>query len=199
MTKSEALLFFPFDESEEEIEEVYESLLFDYKLFFQSKVPIRKVFNSKIQKLKKMHEAFLILGGQIESAIFESDLKLTNGSMLDVFNQYQRLRNSIKVQLLSVENAVELEKIVNQYLLLEDMYRNYWPQIELDSEEQISVSVEPDSMLLLKALKELEGEQISDFSQLQSKSSEKIENNSLNIILMEAKRLSLLRKMDEHE
>ncbi len=199
MTKSEALLFFPFDKSEEEIEEVYENLLFEYKLFFQSKVPIRKVFNSKIQKLKKMHEAFLILGGQIESAIFESDLKLTNGSMLDVFNQYQRLRNSIKVQLLSVENAVELEKIVNQYLLLEDMYRNYWPQIELDSEEQISVSVEPDSMLLLKALKELEGEQISDFSQLQSKSSEKIENNSLNIIMMEAKRLSLLRKMDEHE
>ena len=199
MTKSEALLFFPFDESEEEIEEVYESLLFEYKLFFQSKVPIRKVFNSKIQKLKKMHEAFLILGGQIESAIFESDLKLTNGSMLDVFNQYQRLRNSIKVQLLSVENAVVLEKIVNHYLLLEEMYRNYWPQIELDSEEQISVSVEPDSMLLLKALKELEGEQISDFSQLQSKSSEKIENNSLNIILMEAKRLSLLRKMDEHE
>jgi hypothetical protein len=114
MTKSEALLFFPFDESEEEIEEVYESLLFEYKLFFQSKVPIRKVLNSKIQKLKKMHEAFLILGGQIESAIFESDLKLTNGSMLDVFNQYQRLRNSIKVQLLSVENAIELEKIVNQ-------------------------------------------------------------------------------------
>ena len=199
MTKSEALLFFPFDKSEEEIEEVYENLLFEYKLFFQSKVPIRKVFNSKIQKLKKMHEAFLILGGQIESAIFESDLKLTNGSMLDVFNQYQRLRNSIKVQLLSVENAVELEKIVNQYLLLEDMYRNYWPQIELDSQEQISVSVEPDSMLLLKALKELEGEQICDFSQLQRKSAEKIENNSLNIILMEAKRLSLLRKMDEHE
>lgn len=199
MTKSEALLFFPFDESEEEIEEVYESLLFEYKLFFQSKVPIRKVFNSKIQKLKKMHEAFLVLGGQIESAIFELDLKLTNGSMLDLFNQYQRLRNSIKVQLLSVENAVELEKIVNHYLLLEEMYRNYWPQIELDSEEQISVSVEPDSMSLLKALKELEGEQICDFSQLHSKSAEKIENNSLNIILMEAKRLSLLRKMDEHE
>ncbi len=199
MTKSEALLFFPFDESEEEIEEVYESLLFEYKLFFQSKVPIRKVFNSKIQKLKKMHEAFLVLGGQIESAIFELDLKLTNGSMLDLFNQYQRLRNSIKVQLLSVENAVELEKIVNHYLLLEEMYRDYWPQIELDGEEQISVSVEPDSMSLLKALKELEGEQICDFSQLHSKSAEKIENNSLNIILMEAKRLSLLRKMDEHE
>ena len=199
MTKSEALLFFPFDESEEEIEEVYESLLFEYKLFFQSKVPIRKVFNSKIQKLKKMHEAFLVLGGQIESAIFELDLKLTNGSMLDLFNQYQRLRNSIKVQLLSVENAVELEKIVNHYLLLEEMYRNYWPQIELDGGEQISVSVEPDFMSLLKALKELEGEQICDFSQLHSKSAEKIENNSLNIILMEAKRLSLLRKMDEHE
>ena len=199
MTKSEALLFFPFDESEEEIEEVYESLLFEYKLFFQSKVPIRKVFNSKIQKLKKMHEAFLVLGGQIESAIFELDLKLTNGSMLDLFNQYQRLRNSIKVQLLSVENAVELEKIVNHYLLLEEMYRNYWPQIELDGGEQISVSVEPDFMSLLKALKELEGEQICVFSQLHSNSAEKIENNSLNIILMEAKRLSLLRKMDEHE
>jgi hypothetical protein len=199
MTKSEALLFFPFDESEEEIEEVYESLLFEYKLFFQSKVPIRKVFNSKIQKLKKMHEAFLILGGQIESAIVELDLELTNGSMLDVFNQYQRLRNTIKVQLLSVENAVELEQIIVDYLLLEEEYRIHWPHIELDEGEQISVSIEPDSMLLLKALKELKGEQISDFSQLQSKSSEKIENNSLNIILMEAKRLSLLRKMDEHE
>ena len=199
MTKSEALLFFPFDKSEEELEEVYENLLFEYKLFFQSKVPIRKVFNSKIQKLKKMHEAFLILGGQIESAIFELDLKLTNGSMLDVFNQYQRLRNSIKVQLLSVENAVELEKTVKQYLLLEEVYRNYWPKIELDGGEQISISVEPDSMSLLKALKELERGQICDFSQLHSKSAEKIENNSLNIILMEAKRLSLLRKMDEHE
>jgi hypothetical protein len=119
--------------------------------------------------------------------------------MLDVFNQYQRLRNSIKVQLLSVENAVELEKTVKQYLLLEEVYRNYWPQIELDGGEQISISVEPDFMSLLKALKELEGEQICDFSQLNSKSTEKIENNSLNIILMETKRLSLLRKMDEHE
>jgi hypothetical protein len=199
MTKSEALLFFPFDESEEEIEEVYENLLFEYKLFFQSKVPIRKVFSSKIQKLKKMHAAFLVLGGHVESSSLELDLKLKNGSMLDVFNQYQRLRNSIKVQLLSVENAVELEKTVKQYLLLEEVYRNYWPQIELDGGEQISISVEPDSMSLLKALKELEGEQICDFSQLNSKSTEKIENNSLNIILMETKRLSLLRKMDEHE
>jgi hypothetical protein len=201
MTKSEALLFFPFDESEEEIEEVYESLLFDYKLFFQSKVPIRKLFNSKIQKLKKMHEAFLVLGGEIESVSEELlDLKFINGSsMLDLFNQYQRHRNSIKVQLLSVENAVELEQIIMDYLHLEKEYRIHWPHIELDEDEQISVSVETDSMLLLKALKELEEEQISDFSQLQSKSSEKIENNSLNIILMEAKRLSLLRKMDEHE
>jgi hypothetical protein len=119
--------------------------------------------------------------------------------MLDLFNQYQRHRNSIKVQLLSVENAVELEQIIMDYLHLEKEYRIHWPHIELDEDEQISVSVETDSMLLLKALKELEEEQISDFSQLQSKSSEKIENNSLNIILMEAKRLSLLRKMDEHE
>ena len=199
MTKREALLFFPFDDLEDEIEEVYEGVLFEYKLFFQSKVPIRKVFCSKIHKLKKMHEAFLVLGGKIESVNLELDLKLTNGSMLDVFNQYQRLRNSIKVQLLSVENAIELEQIIIDYLLLEEEYRIHWPHIELDEGEQISVSVEPDSMLLLKALKELDLDKTVNFNDLESKSAEKKENNSLNIILMEAKRLSLLRKMDEHE
>ena len=199
MTKREALLFFPFDDLEDEIEEVYEGVLFEYKLFFQSKVPIRKVFCSKIHKLKKMHEAFLVLGGKIESVNLELDLKLTNGSMLDVFNQYQRLRNSIKVQLLSVENAIELEQIIIDYLLLEEEYRIHWPHIEIDEGEQISVSVEPDSMLLLKALKELDLDKTVNFNDLESKSAEKKENNSLNIILMEAKRLSLLRKMDEHE
>lgn len=199
MTKREALLFFPFDDLEDEIEEVYEGVLFEYKLFFQSKVPIRKVFCSKIHKLKKMHEAFLVLGGKIESVNLELDLKLTNGSMLDVFNQYQRLRNSIKARLLSVETAIELEQIIIHYLLLEEEYRIHWPHIELDEGEQISVSVEPDSMLLLKALKELDLDKTVNFNDLESKSAEKKENNSLNIILMEAKRLSLLRKMDEHE
>lgn len=199
MTKSEALLFFSFDESEEEIEEVYENLLFEYKLFFQSKVPIRKVFRAKIQKLKKMHEAFLVLGGKTENTVLEIDLKLTNGSMLDVFNRYQRHRNSIKVKLLSVESADELEQLIHFYLKLEDEYRTFWPQIELEEKEKISVGIEPDVMLILSALRELELQQICDFSQLASESKEKKENNSLNIILMEAKRLSLLRKMDENE
>ena len=86
MTKKEAFLFFPHTD-QDDLYDLYEERLFEYKTFFITKFPIEKVYKAKEKKLLQMHEAFTVLSGKeatFKEPFFEK-FELKSDAILETF------------------------------------------------------------------------------------------------------------------
>lgn len=199
MTIEEAKLFFPFEE-EDDLEDLYEERLFEYKQFFLSKALLKKVFSAKIKKMLKMHQAYeLLVGESLSHKKIDFAIQFTNSDLVAVFSEFQAQKNKLKLFIQQANSAVEIEQVLELYFQLQEAYIQQWPLLEVSDDESIQVSVEPDDMELLKALKEVSKSGAINILDIVNFNSQTVENNSMNMIVMEAKRLSLLRKIDRNE
>ena len=200
MTLEEANLFFPCDDIED-IEELYEERLFEYKQFFLSKPIISKVYQAKLSKLMKMHEAFLVISGLgINHKIFSSphsEFKTSN--LKELFDLFQSERNKWKILIQNSRDAIDLKSCVYDVIEMHQKYMQKWPIFDLENNESISVSIEPDVMQMLKAIKEVNELGYVSLVDVKRMQFDKTENNSIRMIVLEAKRLSLLRKLEGNE
>lgn len=189
MTKEEARLFFAVPAGVEP-EEFYEEQLFEYKQFFLSKAPIRKVFLSKLEKLKQMDNAFRTQ----EELEMESYLQVDESpvafpdNILSAFQLFEKEKGKFKLQLMSAFDAKSIYVAVVNYLSVIAGYREKW---QLPEGQELAydgnVSKEADPMEILseiRAFKEQGGEEFKDVI--------KIGSNSF--LLNEMKRVSLLNK-----
>ena len=195
MTKEEAILFFPCKD-EDDFQEIYEDLFFEYKQFFLSKPPIRKVFLAKKVKMQKMHEAYLLIAGK-EDVVINNEMQkfeyTFSNSILDTFNLYQHYRNELKIKILKSNNSIELTPIIDQILRLQSIYSEIWGEFEISESENIIISKEIDPMYLLLAIQEFNKLGGITFKDLHLKI-----NISPILLINEAKRLSLCRKLEKN-
>lgn len=188
MTLQEAKLFFPFEEADD-LDDLYAERLFEYKQFFISKTPIRKVFESKLVKLKQMHDAYCLL---TNSEVEEIDIKQKrivqfSDELKSAFSEWERLKSQVKQELTIANHALQLIQTISWYLSIVDTYRLKWYTEELIEVEIDQLSKDPDPMEILQA--------INDFEQSGGKTFEDILKMRSNIYLLkEMKRLSLLVK-----
>lgn len=194
MNKNEALLFFPFNE-EDDLLDIYEERLFEYKQFFISKFPISKVFLAKEKKMLQMHESFLVLGGKINSNKnnYYFDTYTFSDSILETFNTYQNHRNDLKNFISQSTSALEISLLIHKLLELQSIYSDKWMNIEALPEKEIAISTESDPMTLLNYILEFNKLGGILFSDLNTK-----RNILPEILLNEAKRLSLCRKLENN-
>lgn len=189
MTKNEALLFFPLI-SGDEIIDLYEEYLFEYKQFFLTKYPIEKVFLAKSLKMNKMHNAFIVLGGKTIKSTSISNLEYQQKeNILECFNYYQNLKINLKCRLNKCNNAIAINDYIYQLIQLEKKYAENWSASIKISDDKVLISKEPDPMLILKAIREfniLGGKTFNDLKTMK--------NISPNLLINEAKRLSLYFK-----
>ncbi len=191
MTNKEALLFFPLPK-DEDIEDFYEELLFEYKQFFISKFPINKVFIAKEKKMLQMHEAYEFLGGEQNDREFlnyEIPLNLPS-SIKECFEVYQQNRNLLKNKILKSSSYFEITSLINSLLELQRIYSLKWTIVSHLPDTEIQISNEPDPMALLLAIKEFNSKGGITFDDLNTK-----RNISPDLLLNEAKRLSLSTKI----
>lgn len=191
MTNKEALLFFPLPK-DEDIEDFYEELLFEYKQFFISKFPINKVFIAKEKKMLQMQEAYEFLGGKQNGRDFfnyEIPLNLPS-SIKECFEVYQQNRNLLKSKILKATSSYEITSFINSLLELQNIYSSKWSNVSHLPDTEIQISNESDPMALLLAIKEFNSKGGITFDDLNTK-----RNISPDLLLNEAKRLSLSTKI----
>ena len=190
MNKNEALLFFPVIEGENIID-LYEEYLFEYKTYFLTKYPIEKVFRAKAKKMNQMHDAFILLGGEISKSTKFSNLEYQQKeNILECFNYYQKLKINLKSKLNKSNNAIEINNCIQQLIQLEKEYAENWSVLKNLPENEVIISKEPDPMLILIAIKEfnlLGGKTFNDLNTMK--------NISSDLLINEAKRLSLSLKI----
>ena len=193
MNKNEALLFFPVTEGENIID-LYEEYLFEYKTYFLTKYPIEKVFRAKAKKMNQMHDAFVLLGGKInKSTSFPSLEYKQKENILECFNYYQTFKNNLKSTLNNCNNAIDINSLLQLLLQLEKAYAENWSISTNLTDIEVIISKEPDPMSLLKAIREFNALGGNTFKDLNT-----MKNISPDLLINEAKRLSLCRKLENN-
>ncbi|MFN5418152.1 MAG: hypothetical protein ACK5B9_13930 [Flavobacteriia bacterium] len=186
MTEKEARVFLNLsaDFDEDEIVEAQENLLFELKQFFLTRVPLRKLFQSRLEKLIKLEETFSVY--KIEMQKFKKiamNFNFESDDILLVYNSYQAENKRLKSLISQSYIPSEVSFYVEQLIYLEKKYAQKWFS-DSNLDENIIVSKEADAMELLESIKNYEGK---SFSALK-----KNENSPSETLLNEMKRLSLL-------
>lgn len=188
MTIKEAQLFFPHEESDQLID-LYEDRLFEYKQFFLSKAPIRKVFVSKMDKLKQMEEAYFVLSN-IEVSVNSINAQTTitfSDEVLKAFTEWELFKSQFKQQLMLSNDGQSIIKTVTDFLSVVDLYHSKWYTDEEIDIEIETLSKDPDPMYVLEAIKDFNSQGGVYFDDI-------LKMNTNSFLLKEMKRLSLLSK-----
>lgn len=194
MTKEEAFLFFPHAE-DDDIGNLYEQRVFEYKQFFLSSPPFRIVFLAKEKKMQQMHTAYLFFSGKSETQETKAINAVYNFSdlILETFNYYQQNLNLLKNKISQSNTVPELSALTHELLQLRSSYYQNWMIEEDFIEKEIAISKEIDPMELLLAIQEFNKLGGFTFDDLNSK-----RNISPILLINEAKRLSLCRKLEKN-
>jgi hypothetical protein len=189
MKIEEAKIYLPIEEGDE-LEDAFEEKLFEFKQFFTSRFPVPKLFNSKLNKLKKLTQAFEVLGGDKEEVVGFTDYAFNPENLSDSFSQYSMLSNEFKARIYNAKGGGELKELVIRYIELTRDYASLW-QCGFQDFEGVIVSKEVDPMALEKELR----------NEAHIKSGNDIDFNAsgMKLIAQESKRLSLWLKMDGDE
>lgn len=194
MTKQEAHLFFSYDE-EADIEECWEEHFFAQKQYFLTHTPIPKVWLSKIRRLSKQYEAFLVLSDQEMQKAEQKNGVIPKidfpENFIAAFHQLHQLRTQHKSKILQVENPFQMGEAIKAWLEIETQYAHYWSVPESEKMEiPVAQSKEPDPMEWIACMK---------------RTSKEIKSNAIHDLKMnyknlpadaqkEVKRLTLLSK-----
>jgi len=198
MTLSEAKIYFPFDTDaegnldKEDVLDLYDERLFEFKQFFLSKAIVKKVFLAKLEKLKKFEEAFSMI---VEQPFIWQDLSQQKTQFPDhvrhSFELFELRKSEIKKRITASENGSELNESVLNLLQLSDDYSKNWiigSSLEVEIE---ALSKEPDSMEILQAIRDFESQGGITYSDIL------VQKNN-HPLMKEMKRVSLLfQKMNE--
>ena len=129
MTEAEARIFLGY-EPDDELEDVIEDKLFEFKQFFLSKPIIWSTFTARLEKLAKVKEAIACLGGSEKMSSVNLPVFQSTELILDAFQGFQEVRNACFLAINRATTCQELEIIINSLLNSHTTYASLWPDIE---------------------------------------------------------------------
>ena len=190
MTREDALLYLPI-ESDDELDDVYDERLHEFQRFFISNVPVSRLFNAKIETLKKIHRAYEVLANEkidAEFAPYEM-LSYTTDNLYDLVVQFQNNQNNLRQGIVMSESVLELIDVAQQMLENMRSYAACWKVGFNETLPDIRVTHPIDEVGLL-----IELEELNKTNSLAMKDVVNLDSTSL--VYKEAIRLSLWRKLE---
>jgi len=187
MTEAEARIFLGY-EPEDDLEDVIEDKLFEFKQFFLSKPIIWSTFNARLEKLSKVKAAIACLGGSEKISSVNLPVFQSTELILDAFQGFQEVRNACFLAINRASTCDELETIIDSLLTSHISYTSLWPDIAFVPSTVI-LSKEPDPMDLLSGIKSVNLSGIVTFADL----AEKLTDQS-TCVAEESKRLFMLHQ-----
>lgn len=187
MTEAEARIFLGY-EPEDELEDVIENKLFEFKQFFLSKPVIWSTFKARLEKLAKIKEAIACFGEAENKPSVNLPIFQSTENMLEAFQSFQQVRNTCFLAINRATTCEELELIIDSLLNSHTSYASLWPDLAFVSSTVI-LSKEPDPMDLLSGIKSVNLSGIVTFTDL----AEKLTEQS-TCVAEESKRLFMLHQ-----
>ncbi|TNE56199.1 MAG: hypothetical protein EP338_01120 [Bacteroidetes bacterium] len=169
------------------IQEALESLLFDLKNFFRTRLAVRKLFEPKLKQLQNLME--------IEQVLFEDEKKIGDAkgyhfsdlNLEACFLKYHQIRNETWSRMMAARGAAEIHDEAIRLLELQICYAEAWFCPENKDVGGVIISREPDTMQLLQQIRLYAERGGTSFQQLCLG-----EKQAPEELVLEQKRLSLL-------
>ncbi len=192
MTTAEATIHLHINPNES-IEEVLEIKLFEFKTFFLQKTILDKVFKSRLEKLKRIEQAYLTLSKENLKPITPQNFDLIESNeIITIYNDFQAKLNKIKLNINQANSTNQLIYTVEKLLTLHNQYLEKWPETNYSGE--VLISKEKNPMELFFAIQKFQQNGGNYFEDLVKK-----ENICPEILRNETKRLSLCRNLNKNE
>lgn len=192
MTESEAKLYLPFSD-EDDLDELFEEKLFEQKQFFLQRMPVSKVITARLDKMKKMEDAYSFFGGEVES-FYPKEVQLKPYSshvVKEIFSVHESNKNLLKLKLTQAQSISEIRFYLDQLVETTSDYAQKWKLENTNTNDSVKVSTEPDSMFLLEEINKFEELGFRSFDDLQHLLTE-------SPLVQEANRLSLWLKLENN-
>ncbi len=197
MNREEALIYLPVQDADER-DDLYEEKLFECKQFLINRFPIGKIIKSRMDKILKVEEAFLALGGSVKPFSSEKRdeiLTLSNRlptfqSLQEAFDWYHSERNLLKLKLNGAQSAREMEAYLQGLLTITKVYAEQWFVSRTPTDANPISSQEPDPMELQAAFKQFDGTDKLTSAVLETLTDD-------HVLLREAKRLTFWLTSEE--
>lgn len=187
MTETEARIFLGY-EPEDELEDVIEDKLFEFKQFFLSKPIIWSTFTARLEKLAKIKEAIACFDETEISSSVNLPVFQSTENILDAYQSFQQVRNACFLAINRATTCQELEMIIDSLVTSHTTYASLWPDVAFVSSTVI-LSKEPDPMDLLSGIKSVNLSGIVTFTDL----AEKLTDQNA-CVAEESKRLFMLHQ-----
>jgi hypothetical protein len=179
--------FFNLDtDDSDEIDDFVDSELFAMRNYFNSKVPVQKIFHPKIEKIIKLDDLYLLQNPLPEKELqfllkpFDSD------NLEEVYNAYNQQLNVLKQNLFNSNRPKNIAFVAGLMVKIELQYAEKW-FLTNSWDEETKISQIPNPMEILHAIAEASKKGIISFEDLKNN-----QNKTPQILLNEMKRLSLL-------
>lgn len=188
MTEAEARIFLGYG-PEDDLEDVIEDKLFEFKQFFLSKPIIWSTFKARLVKLAIVKEAIACFEASESMPIVSLPTFQSTENVLEAFQSFQQVRNVCFLAITRSTSCQELEIIIDSLLMSHATYTSLWPDIAFVSSTVI-LSKEPDPMDLLVAIKSVNLSGIKTFADLAEKLTEEsvwVANESKRLFLLHQK------------
>lgn len=154
MSPNEAALFLDLSQYDD-IDEAWEFAFFEWKKKCLSLPLILKLYQSKLNKIDKINEAYCVLGGvndDKEQFAF-SEITLDQANAIELYNSFQKSKNEILQKLWKTEALNSFKLYLEQLFILRNEFYKHWTTSSFD--ENIKLSEVQDEMLVFNAIKEV--------------------------------------------
>ena len=192
MTREDALLYLPF-EDEDELEDLYEDKLFEFKQKVLVAVPSTKLYQYHLTKLSKVHAAYLHLTASANpERTIEYTAKVNQDSLISAWRDFNRNKNELKLKLVSTFSFSDIEFILDCLIQNQKQFASIFHKVQFENQDgTLIVGKEPDAMAL-----EVEIDKFMSNGGGEIKSISKLD--TANLLYQEANRLSLWLKTEKN-
>src|SRR5690554_4884139 len=160
MTRREANIHFPHNEGDD-LDELWEERFFKHKEYFLTRPAVHKTWYSRLRKISKQYNAYLIIANkEIVDMDFslETDTPPTySDNFFEAYNQYHQFKNNHKMELYKTEEFIDLFKAASKWLSTEFYHALHWKHPESENNEiKALLSQEVDPVAFITDLQKTE-------------------------------------------
>lgn len=190
MTREDALLYLPF-EDEDDLDDLYESKLFEFKQKVLNAAPSTKLFDFHLKKARKLFEAYVFLSGtQVEKHTCNFILASSEVKLKLAWQNFNQNKNEIKLLISNSMHFLDVEFLLGQLIENQKQFAKLFETLSFPDSKSLVVGKEPDAMVLSTEIDKFNLNENVDFKKI-----EKLEES--NILYQEANRLSLWLKIEK--